>query len=271
MCPVMAVVPAGSDLIGSPSARERPQQQRRAATAGRFARAVCGRALGGVVRRIYRLRQRGWVPTRGIPRPTPAGATAKQPAMSVSWTDAKAYVGWLSRKTARDLPAALRGRVGICHTGCAKVCKSTPFWFGDGMSKARANYNWRIAYIGGRKGDPADAHGSDRQPPRPIGSACSCAWQRQRVGRGLLGRDASGMPREVRRGPRECRRRVVRGGLEGRAQRTSGRPSGLGTRAERRARRFPGCPGAENVGVLPAKFWACRTLPKSRRNGILLP
>ncbi len=32
--------------------------------------------------------------------------------------------------------------------GCAKVCESLPFWFGIEISRDRANYDSRIAYLG---------------------------------------------------------------------------------------------------------------------------
>ena len=36
-----------------------------------------------------------------------------RPVINVSWNDAKAYVEWLSQEGRRDLPAAVRGGVGI--------------------------------------------------------------------------------------------------------------------------------------------------------------
>ena len=93
----MSVVPAGSNLIGSPahesgrSANEGPQQP----VAFRVAFAV-GRSEIAFEEYIACVNEGGC--PAGLPNDYGWGY-GKQPAMNVSWNDAKAYVAWLSRKT----------------------------------------------------------------------------------------------------------------------------------------------------------------------------
>jgi formylglycine-generating enzyme required for sulfatase activity len=69
--------------------------------------------------------------------------------INVSWDDAKAYVAWLSRKTAKTyrlLSEAEREYVTRAGT-------TTPFWWGSSISPSQANYNGTYTYGGGSKGE----------------------------------------------------------------------------------------------------------------------
>jgi formylglycine-generating enzyme required for sulfatase activity len=60
----------------------------------------------------------------------------RRPVINVSWTHAKAYVAWLSRKTGKKyrlLSEAEREYVTRAGT-------TTPFWFGASISSGQANY-----------------------------------------------------------------------------------------------------------------------------------
>jgi len=70
------------------------------------------------------------------------------PVINVSWDDAHAYVGWLSRKTGKTyrlLSEAEREYVTRAGT-------QTPFWWGQSISTTQANYNGD-PYAGGSKGE----------------------------------------------------------------------------------------------------------------------
>ena len=147
-CPEMVVVPAGSFMMGSspdePGQRvigapgekvDEPKingSQHRVTfaqpfAAGKFAVTfaewdACA-ADGG----CNRYRPRHWDWGRG-----------KMPVIEVSWNDAKAYVAWLSRKTAkayRLLSEAEREYVTRAGT-------TTPYWWGTGISREQANYRY---------------------------------------------------------------------------------------------------------------------------------
>jgi formylglycine-generating enzyme required for sulfatase activity len=145
-CPEMVVVPAGSFTMGSPaseknrSSEEGPQRRvtfARQFAVGRFAvtfdewdACVADGGCNG-----YRPDDRGW-------------GRGKQPAINVSWNDAKAYVAWLSRRTGKSyrlLSEAEREYV-------ARAGTSTPFWWGSSISTSQGNYNGSYSY-GGGKGD----------------------------------------------------------------------------------------------------------------------
>jgi formylglycine-generating enzyme required for sulfatase activity len=62
----------------------------------------------------------------------------KMPVIEVSWNDARAYVAWLSRKTAKPyrlLSEAEREYV-------ARAGTTTRYWWGTGISKEQANYRY---------------------------------------------------------------------------------------------------------------------------------
>jgi len=211
LCPVMAVVPAGSNLIGSPNdetgrnTNEGPQQP----VAFRVPFAV-GRSEVSFEEYIACINEGGCPP--GLPADYGWGY-GKQPAISVSWNHAKAYVGWLSRKTGGKYRLLTEAEWEYSARGCAKVCDSTPFWFGTDISNRRANYDFRIAYLGGPK---ADRFGQtlpiDASEPNPFGllhvHGNVAEWVEDCWQENLLGLPPDGAARTGG----DCMRRVLRGG-----------------------------------------------------------
>jgi formylglycine-generating enzyme required for sulfatase activity len=151
--PEMVVVPAGSFSMGSPENEagrcndEGPQHRVTFAkpfAVGRFAVTfdewdACA-GDGGC--NSYSPPDAGW-------------GRGRQPVINVSWTDAKAYLAWLSRrtgKTYRLLSEAEREYV-------TRAATTTPFWWGSSISTNQANYDGDFvysrnsAYSGGSKGE----------------------------------------------------------------------------------------------------------------------
>ena len=166
VCPVMAAIPAGSNMIGSPDSeinRERnegPQQEitiRTAFAVGRsevsFAEWLACVAEGGC--NSFKPGDRGW-------------GYGQRPAIFVSWADARAYAAWLSNKTGAEYRLLSEAEWEYAARGCATICRSTPFWFGMDISKQRANYNSRYSYEDSPKAIPLGrtAEVMDSEPNR---------------------------------------------------------------------------------------------------------
>jgi formylglycine-generating enzyme required for sulfatase activity len=145
-CPEMVVVPAGYFMMGSPESEEDrgrnegPQHYvnfERDFAVGRFAVTydewyACV-ADGGCTDR----------PDRN------SAIRGRRPVVDVSWSEAKTYLAWLSRKTGRSyrlLSEAEREYVTRAGTW-------TPFWWGKSISTDRANYDGAFTYGGGPKGE----------------------------------------------------------------------------------------------------------------------
>jgi formylglycine-generating enzyme required for sulfatase activity/uncharacterized caspase-like protein len=145
-CPEMVVVPAGSFSMGSPAneaqreSGEGPQHKvtfARPFAAGRFAvtfdewdACVADGGCNG-----YRPADQGW-------------GRGKRPVINVSWDDAKAYVAWLSRRTAKGYRLLSESE----REYAARAGTTTPFWFGSSISTSQANYDGNYTY-GGSKGE----------------------------------------------------------------------------------------------------------------------
>jgi formylglycine-generating enzyme required for sulfatase activity len=131
----MVMVPAGSFTMGSPlseknrNVNEGPQRRvtfERPFVVGKYAltfeewdACVADGGCDG-----YRPDDRGW-------------GRARRPVINVSWNDVQAYVKWLSGKTGKSyrlLTEAEREYVTRAGT-------TTPFWWGDSISRQQANYD----------------------------------------------------------------------------------------------------------------------------------
>ena len=133
-CPEMVVMPPGAFVMGSPDSEplrdsdegpRHPVTLKRRFAVGKFAVTfdewdACA-DNGGC--NGYRPSDEGW-------------GRGSRPVIQVNWTDAKAYVTWISRKTGRAyrlLSEAEREYVTRAGT-------TTPFWFGSSISLDQANY-----------------------------------------------------------------------------------------------------------------------------------
>jgi len=131
-CPEMVMVPAGSFMMGSPTAEEgrfdREDERKvsiaKSIAAGRFAVTfdewdACAAALGC----------KRWAQDQGWGR-------GNLPVINVSWDDTQEYVAWLSRKTRKTyrlLSETEREYV-------ARAGTTTPFWWGSSISTSEANF-----------------------------------------------------------------------------------------------------------------------------------
>jgi formylglycine-generating enzyme required for sulfatase activity len=160
VCPEMVVVPAGSFTMGSPPSEtgryddEGPQHRvtiAKAFAVGKFEvtfaewdACVAGGGCDG-----YRPGDQGW-------------GRGRRPVINVSWKDAKAYVGWLSRKTGKRYRLLTEAEWEYA----ARAGTTTPFHFGATISTGQANYDGNYVYGSGRKGEY-------RQRTIPVGGFAS--------------------------------------------------------------------------------------------------
>jgi len=151
-CPVMAVVPAGQNLIGSPDGelrRTREEGPQREIAINKpfavgwsevsFEQWLACVAEGGC--NAYRPGDYEW-------------GYGQRPVINVSWADARAYVDWLSRKTGAIYRLLSEAEWEYAARGCVAPCRSTPFWFGPDITRERANYDWRFSYENSPKAQP---------------------------------------------------------------------------------------------------------------------
>ncbi len=141
-CPEMVVVPAGIFTMGSPSSEEGrssdegPQREVKIdqpLAVGKFEVTfeewnACANGGGCTSNRIPA--DQGW-------------GEGRRPVINVSWTDAKAYVAWLSRKTGK--PYRLLTEAEWEYS--ARAGSSTRFYFGDSEAQLSA-YAWYSANSG---------------------------------------------------------------------------------------------------------------------------
>ncbi|MBI4724290.1 MAG: formylglycine-generating enzyme family protein [Rhodomicrobium sp.] len=130
-CPEMVVVPSGRFAMGSP--KDEPAVGRFSVTFAEWDACAADGGCGG-----YKPIDQGW-------------GREDHPVINVNWSDARAYVKWLSRKTGkryRLLSEAEREYVTRAGT-------KTPFWWGSSISPDQANYNGTADVYkgGGRKGE----------------------------------------------------------------------------------------------------------------------
>jgi formylglycine-generating enzyme required for sulfatase activity len=211
-CPAMVTMPAGSFTMGSPAGElqrgpdEGPQQEvviGRAFAVGRsevsFEEWLACVAEGGC--NAYRPGDYGW-------------GFGKRPVINVSWTDAKAYVKWLSEKTGAPYRLLSESEREYVTRGCTSpACPSTPFWFGKEISPARANYDWRYSYDGSAKAQPPRRTvATDASTANPFGllhvHGNVWEWVEDCWNASLAGLPNDGAPRITG----DCNSRVIRGG-----------------------------------------------------------
>ena len=144
-CPEMAVIPAGSFMMGSPASeegrRDREGPQHRVTlrsfalgatevTFDEWEACVRGGGCNG-----YRPGDQGW-------------GRGSRPVIWVSWEDAQAYASWLSAETgaAYRLPSESEWEYA------ARAGTTTPFHTGATISTDQANYDGDFTYGSGRLG-----------------------------------------------------------------------------------------------------------------------
>jgi len=210
-CPVMAVVPAGHSMIGSPpdepgrGADEGPQQSidiREPFAVSRsevtFEEWFACVAEGGC--NAYRPGDYDW-------------GTGTRPVINVSWQDAKAYVMWLARKTGAPYRLPAEAEWEYAARGCKTNCASLAFWFGNGITPDQANYDWRFSYEGSPKAQALRrTMPADTGIPNPFGlvhvNGNVREWVEDCWNQSLAGIASNGAARETG----DCSARVVRGG-----------------------------------------------------------
>jgi formylglycine-generating enzyme required for sulfatase activity len=145
-CPEMVIIPAGSFTMGSPE--NEPQRKKdegpqhkvtisKPFAVGKFAVTfaewdACV-AAGGCG--AYKPEDGGW-------------GRGDRPVINMNWSDAKAYVAWLSKKTG----ATYRLLSEAEREYAARAGTATPFWWGSSIMPEQANYDDNyVLYIGGGK------------------------------------------------------------------------------------------------------------------------
>ncbi len=211
-CPEMVVVPAGSFVMGSPeteperSGAEGPQHEVRIAkpfAVGRFAvtfaewdACVAAGGCGG-----HKPDDEGW-------------GREDRPVINVSWSDAQAYVKWLSGKTGGLYRLLSEAEFEYA----ARAGTTTPFWWGSSITPEQANYVGTVEPYkgGGQKGE-------NRQKTLPVNSFQPNAWGLYQVHGNVLewmedcwnenhdGAPSDGSARTIG----DCGRRILRGGCWG--------------------------------------------------------
>jgi formylglycine-generating enzyme required for sulfatase activity len=143
-------------------------------------------------------------------RPSDQGwGRGRRPVINVSWHDAKAYVEWLSRKTGRTYRLLSEAE----REYAARAGTTTPFWWGSSISTEQANYDGKLVYGRGAKGEY-------RQRTVPVDSFRPNPWGLYQVHGNVLewtedcsNNDYNGAPSDGSAWTRgDCSRRVLRGG-----------------------------------------------------------
>jgi formylglycine-generating enzyme required for sulfatase activity len=88
-----------------------------------------------------------------------------RPVVNVSWDEAKAYVGWLSRRTAKNYRLLSEAE----REYMTRAATTTPFWWGSTFSTDQANYNGTRTY----NNQPV---GENRQKTLPVDFFAPNPW-----------------------------------------------------------------------------------------------
>ena len=187
-CPEMVIVPAGSFLMGSP-----PDEAERDEDEGPRRRVTIPSPFAVGKYEVTRWEFVRFVEATGRSMADPCweyddGAwderSSRRPVDCVSWEDARAYVGWLSRETGRRyrLPSEAEWEFA------ARAGSTGPFHYGPTISTDQANYDGDFSYGSGRKGIFRDETVSRREFCSEWIRTARRAWECLGVGRGLLAR-----------------------------------------------------------------------------------
>ncbi len=151
-CPPMIVIPAGEFTMGSPPSEQAAEAQHRVTISAPLAvskfeiafsewdACAADGGCGG-----YWPDDQGW-------------GRGNQPAINISWVNAKSYVDWLSRKTGK--PYRLLSESEWEYA--ARAGTTTRFWHGDTLSPSQANHDGSVDGSG-----PSEVN---RQRTVPVGS-----------------------------------------------------------------------------------------------------
>ena len=200
-CPEMVVVPAGSFMMGSPSA-----ERGRYRDEGPVHRVTIGEPFAVGVYEVTFDEWQACARGGGCGGYSPADQSwggGKRPVINVSWKDAQAYVEWLSRKTGRPyrLPSESEWEY------VARAGTRTAYWWGDRVGQRRANCkgcmsrwdNSRTAPVGSFSANAFGLHDVHGNVSEWVGDC----WN---SGYGRAPRDGSAWESG------DCDHRIVRGG-----------------------------------------------------------
>ena len=166
--PKMAVIPAGSFLMGSPPdelirsyhqrvIHEGQIPQHRVTFAQPFALGIYAVTFDEYDR---------FCENTGHGKPSDAGrGRGQRPVVFVNWHDVQAYCAWLSRQTGQTyrLPSEAEWEYA-CRAGTV-----TPFWWGNTITTRQANYDGNYTYNG-------EAKGEYREKTLPVGDFAPNPW-----------------------------------------------------------------------------------------------
>ncbi len=151
-CPQMVVIPAGEFTMGSPPSEQAAEAQHRVTIAAPFAVSkfeitfsewdACATDCGC---RGYWPDDQGW-------------GRGNQPAINISWENAKSYVDWLSQKAGKVYRLLSESEWEYA----ARAGTTTRFWHGDTLSPSQANHDGSVDGSG-----PSEVN---RQRTVPVGS-----------------------------------------------------------------------------------------------------
>ena len=164
--PKMAVLPAGSFMMGSPpdEPERRPDEgpQHRVSFARPFATGVYAVTFDEHDRFCE---VTGQDPCRGT---VDGGLGRGQRPVFCGWNYAQAYCAWLSRQTGQTYRLLSEAEWEyVCRAGT-----TTPFWWGDTITPQQAYYNGSIAYNNGAK----DKRGRKTLPVGKVGECAPNPW-----------------------------------------------------------------------------------------------
>jgi formylglycine-generating enzyme required for sulfatase activity len=159
-CPQIMVIPAGEFTMGSP-----PSEQHRGSEAQH--RVTIAYPFGVSKFEITFDEWDACVKDGGCDGYMPddqGWGRGRRPVMNISWENAKAYVGWLGRKTGKSYRLLSESEWEYA----ARAGTTTAFSYGNAMSPGRANYS--------AGADGSNVSNANRQKTIPVGSFAANAF-----------------------------------------------------------------------------------------------